>query len=272
MACVTSSLQRLIDLVPPPRRPLGALGDRAAAQQALGWDIPAHVFEVIEAYGSVTFVGWLHQPSPFVAGDADALRARRGALERRSPGARSLIAFSDPEGCWLFVGADGGISVATRAGPTHTGLPLSEFLRSWLTGEQRFSLPSVQELTETDDIPPFATPQWDASRPSRIVWTFVKGGAPKRADRWAALRAALGPHQRCAQIGEGERRQDRVFVGDLEVDVFFDSCNRRDDVEQIHLRFYEDRKADVRARFEALLASAGMTLVKMESPRGLTSW
>ena len=269
---MTSSLQRLIDLVPPPRRPLGAQGDRAAARQALGWDIPAHVFEVIEAYGSVTFMGWLLQPSPFLTGDVDALRGRTRGLERRSPGARSLIAFSDPEGSWLFVGTDGGISVATRAGATHTGLPLSEFLRCWLTGEQRFGLPSVQELTETEDIPPFATPQWDASRPSRIAWMFVKGGAPKRADRWEALRGALGPHQRCAQLRDGERRQDRVFVGDLEADVFYDSYSRRDDVEQIHLRFYEDRTADVRARFEAMLASAGMTLVKMESPRGFASW
>jgi hypothetical protein len=271
-ADAVTPLRRLIELVPPPVRPHGTRGDTALAERDLGWQVPQHVLEVLAIYGSVTFLGWLHLPSPFVADDVAALRARRRGLERAFAGARSLLAFSDPAGTWLFAGADGGISVASEGEATHSGWSLAHFLCSWLTGAERFGLPSLQDITGADDIPPFATPQWDSQRPSRIAWMFVQGGASTRAERWAALREALGAHQACARIGEGEKRQDRVFVGDLEADVFYDSYNRRDGVEQIHVRFYEDRKGDVRARLETMLANAGMSLVRMDSPRGPTSW
>lgn len=266
------SLARLLELCPPPARPSAATGDREAAREALGWPVPDHVLEVIEAYGGVAWMEWLLMPSVFSDEDRGSLRDSAPALEAIGAAAAGLVAFSDPEEALIFTGDDGLISVSSSAGVTATGRTLAEVLLGWLDGSEAHGLPDVAELAGAPDLGPYATPLWSAERASQIVWLFVRGGDGDRAARWAALGGALGPHRRLTVVGDGDARQDKVHVDELELDLTYDSINVRGGLEQVHLRYYVDRQPDVKAAVERALAAAGLELVRVESPRGRAVW
>lgn len=268
----TAALSRLVSLCPPPPRPQHARGDRATACVAAGWAIPDHVFEVVETYGDVTWMDWLLAPSPFSASGLEALVNRADDVIPLSGGAPSLLAFSDPEGAMVFIGEDGLVSVSSEDRVVATGRPLADMLLAWLQGKELFGLLPPAELSNAPDIPPFAIPFFDDGRESRITWAFVRGGAPSRAARWEVLLAALGPHVRCSVTGEGERRQDKVHIPALELNVIYDSYNASGGIEQLHLHHYADRAGDVKATVMTALAAAGMELVRVEGPRGAKEW
>ena len=107
----SSPLARVVALCPPPAHPLNARGDRGAARAALGWPVPDHVFEVIEAYGEVSWMDWLLVPSPFTDEGRTNLANYAPGLEGDAPAPYPLVAFSDPEEVLVFVGDDGRMSV-----------------------------------------------------------------------------------------------------------------------------------------------------------------
>jgi hypothetical protein len=266
----TQALRRLLELCPPPSRPAGATGERAEARAALGWPVPDHVFDVVEAYGEVSWCDWLLMPSPFTD-DGRASLANSAPLLDGIAADAGLVAFSDPEEALVFCGADGAIAVSSPAG-VETGGSLAETLLGWLDGSARRGLPAIDALAGAPDIGPCALPLWSDTRRSRVTWMFVRGGAPSRAARWAALAAALGPHRRISVNGDGEARQDKVHVDELELDLTYDTINVRDGVEQLHLRHYLDRQPDVKAALAGALAAAGLELVRVEGPRGRVDW
>lgn len=259
------ALSRLIALCPPPPRPQNARGDRGAARAAGGWDIPDHVFEVTETYGDVTWMDWLLVPSPHSPAGIQALLDRAGD----SP---NLLAFSDPEEALLFIGADGKVSVSSAEGVTETGRSLAEVLLAWLEETELFGLPPHAELSNASDVPPFAVPFFDDARTSRVTWVYVKGGPPSRQARWAPLLASLGPHVRMSVVGEGEKRQDKVHVPALELNLIFDTINAPEGMAQLHMHHYLDRQHDVKAALASALSAAGMQLDRVEGPRGAVDW
>lgn len=261
-----SALKRLLARIPPPSRPAHARGDREAARAAMGWAVPDHVFEVLEAYGEVGWIDWMLLPSPWSASGLGALRNRVGASER------TLIAFSDPEEAVLFIGADGFVSVMSPAGAVDTGKPLADVLLSWLDGGESYGLPTPAELLEDAPLEPFAVPLWDEQRPARITWLHTRGGLATRAARWDAFREALGPHVPTAVRASGERQQDHLYLGELECSVIFDSYNKKAGAEQIHVRCYLDRLDAVKALVSRALAAAKLEVVRADSPRGAVEW
>jgi hypothetical protein len=142
-------------------------------------------------------------------------------------------------------------------------------LHSWLSGGEHFGLgpPGLP-----DGIVPYATPLLDASRASRVTWLMVRPTSGTRASRWDALRGALGTLVPLSVNGEGERRQDKVFVEDAELWLTYDTINQRDGLEQLNLQHYLDRLDDVKRLLTPALAAAGLELVRAEGPRGVVPW
>lgn len=266
------ALEKLLTIAPPPKKVIFTRGDRDAARAAAGWAIPDHVLDVTEAYGHISWLDWMLQPSPFTTQGLEILTNVLRQLEEVAPGKRSLVAVSDPDGTLLFVDDDGMIAVSTDGDVVSTHRTLAEVLSSWLSGDEGWGLFPPIELTGANDIAPFALPIFDVARPSEIVWAFVEGGAPKRAQRWEAFRAAIAPHVLCARVSGGETQQDRVYIDELELVLFYDSYNRSNGAEQIQLRYYLDRKPEVKAMLERGLAAAGMKLVAVQGLRGDRDW
>jgi hypothetical protein len=249
---VSSELDRLIALCPPPLHPFGAGGDRSAARGACGWHVPYHVFDVIDAYGDARWMRILLIPSPYTP-------SGRLVIEQRRDDLPTLIGFTDPARTSLWIDAEGVVVL----GPTEehrTGKTLAAFLYGWLAGEAAYGLPAVDRVAGLRGGRPWVLPRWDPGRKSSLRVVRVQGGAASRAERWRAFSGGLGAFVHCGIVSEGETRQDRVYLPELEAELLFDSYAGPAN-EKLHVSSYEDRQPVLDARIDAALAAAGMARV-----------
>jgi hypothetical protein len=255
---MSRDVERLLTLVPAPLHPFGSSGDRAKARAALGWHVPDHVFDVIDVYGDARWMRRLLVRSPYLAS------GRKALTQNRDDDDQQLIGYRDPRGLLVCAGDDGVVVIGPKE-EKQTKHTLAEFLYAWLSGAEAFELPPVARLAGMADARPYALPAWDLDREAALQEVVVKGGAAKRAERWERFSAALEPFVHCNVVSDGETRQDRIYLPDLEAEVFFDSY-RGPGKETLHLTYYLDRQDELDARLDAALAAAGMTRPDRASP------
>jgi hypothetical protein len=180
----------------------------------------------------------------------------RRAIEQRRGGMPTMIGFTDPSRVSLWIDAAGVVVL----GPTEehrTEKTLAAFLHGWLAGEAAYGLPAVDPIAGLRGARPYALPTWDPERESLLRAVRVHGGAASRAERWAAFSGALGTFVHAGITGEGETRQDRVYLPELEAELLFDSYAGPAN-EKLHVSCYEDRLPALDARIDGALAAAGM--------------
>lgn len=245
-------------LVPPPAQPLGARADRATSAELLGYTLPDSAWEVVERWGDGSWVSWLFMPSPHHASGRDELEGRLADARAIHADAR-LLAYD--EGGELLVYALDGEEVWVSAGgeASATEMTFPELLVAWLTGASDL-LPPVAELTSDEAIAPYFERGLDPARSSHLFEVQVRG-AGSRDERWATFSAALGEHVPWSRLGEGEARQERVYVTDLELNLMFESGS-------LHVWCYDDRLEDVKARLATALSAASMVVTGVRAPRG----
>lgn len=253
---------KLFERVIAPSRPRGHTGDRAAAEAALGYAYPA--WDVVEHYGDGRFLWWLCVPSPHVADGIESLQAQIETVTATVPGAR-LLAFSDPEGTFVYATADDDrVHLLVDETPHATGLTFGALIEAWLGGEVA-ALPPVDELTGDAAIAPFFAPDFDPARTSHIVWVDIENADTAR---WATALALFGGHVTMNRYRDEEGRlQEQLYLPSLEAQITFDLVSRP----QLHVRFYEDRRADVRALIHAICDAAGMTITGSRGTRGIVN-
>ena len=244
---------RLLERIAAPRNARGQQGDRAAAEAALGYAYPA--WDVVEHYGDGRWLDWLLVPSPHLAHGIETLVELRPAVGGR------LIAFSDPEGTFIYADDhDDRVHVLVDGALHATGLPFADMLEAWLDGALPV-LPPVAELTGDPAVPPYFAPDFDPTRKSHIVWVDLD-----HADtaRWFSVLAMFGGHVVMNRQHVEGRLQERLYIPALEAQIVLDLINRP----QLHVSFYEDRRADVRSLVYAICAAAGMTIAGTRGTRG----
>lgn len=243
---------KLFERVAAPAKGRGTTGDRTAAEAALGYAHPA--WDIIEHYGDGRWLDWLCVPSPYCADGIESLRARAIA------GAR-LIAYSDPEGTTIYATADDDrVHLLVDETAHATGLAFGELLEGWLAGTVAV-LPPVAALTGDTALPPYFTPEFDPERTSHVVWVDIDNAD---AARWLSVLALFGGHVVMNRLFEDGRLQEQLYVPALEATITFDLISRP----QLHVRFYEDRRADVRALVYAICDAAAFTVTGSRGTRG----
>jgi len=256
------SIDALAGLAAPPSQPLAAFADRATSEAVLGYSLPVSAWDVIERWGDGSWVSWLFMPSPHHARGRDELQARLDAVQAIDPAAR-LLAYDESDDLFLYALAGEQVWVLAGDEPRATEMTLPELLLAWLSGENDVLVPVV-ELTSHEDIAPYFERGLDPNRSAHLFEVQVRGPG-SREERWAAFSAALGAFMLWSRLGEGETRQDRVYVADLELNLMFETG-------ALHVWCYDDRLLELRVRLESALSAASMTITNIRAPRGFTPW
>ena len=226
----------LVNGVVPPLHPRACSGDRSVAHSELGYELPESFWSVIETYGASSWLDWLLLPSPYSADGVEELIAHADVVREARAGAR-LVAFDDIEKAWVFLdGTSEQVSTLDDAGEVRTtGLALPDFLSEWLGGRGDAPMATPLELTGDAMIPAFVVPIVDPDRASRLVAAYTKRGDSSRAERWDAFARGIGAHVPMSVVSEGETKQNKIYLPDLEATVLFDSYGRDNDVEHLHV-------------------------------------
>lgn len=277
------TIDDLIELAPPPARPVSAVGDWSAVEAALGLGLPADYKALVSRYG----LGLFHDVTvltPFDThpeGWANLLAVGRdllddyGPLRDEFPEDFAYPLFPEPGGllpwagdgngarmCWLTSGPPDQWPVVVWSPCEYAdqyAIGAVEFLLAYLTGQPRIERPQS---------PAPLTPYFDSHRERSHVYVRLSDGEMSYEQRLSILRERLSPTADRGAYAHKESRQDHFKAVEQDWLLTYETAYGH----QIRVAFPPEDDDTVRAVILSAVHAMGCEVLRTTNHLGAPAW